>query len=207
MLYVQQSLGPDEQIIFGARFHLIYTIKAVSWIIFGAVLGLLIAGGAIFLDVHGEVNQQYQDLPTDLYWQAFNRAVDDREGYFKILWALNPILRLSMLAMFLLGILFFANMMLTRATTEIAVTTERLIYKRGLIARHVGEISVDRVEGVTVTQGIMGRILGYGRVIIRGMGVGEVTLPQIAEPIEFRRAVQEAKSIQEKGGFQGGDSF
>ena len=36
--------------------------------------------------------------------------------------------------------------------------------------------------------------------MIRGMGVGEVVLPPIETPIEFRRAVNEAKSILEKGG-------
>jgi hypothetical protein len=29
------------------------------------------------------------------------------------------------------------------------------------------------------------------------MGVGEVLLPPIEEPIEFRRAIQEAKAIQD----------
>jgi hypothetical protein len=44
-------------------------------------------------------------------------------------------------------------------------------------------------------------MLGYGRVCIRGMGVGEVMLPPIESPIEFRRAVNEAKSmLLERGG-------
>ena len=36
------------------------------------------------------------------------------------------------------------------ATAKFAVTTERLIYKKGLVARHVGELNVDRIEGVSV---------------------------------------------------------
>ena len=38
------------------------------------------------------------------------------------------------------------------------------------------------------------------KVSIRGMGVGEVVLPPIEDPIEFRKAVQEARMISEKGG-------
>ena len=73
------------------------------------------------------------------------------------------------------------------------------IYKKGLIARHVGELGIDRIEGVSVSQGVWGRIWGYGTIIIRGMGVGEVILPSlIEEPIAFRKAIQEARSIREQ---------
>jgi uncharacterized membrane protein YdbT with pleckstrin-like domain len=98
--------------------------------------------------------------------------------------------------------------MIVKATTEIAITSERLVYKKGLIARHVGELNIDRIEGVSVRQGVFGRILGYGRVIVRGMGVGEVMLPSIEDPITFRGAIQEALSMQSKGGnMKGSDEF
>lgn len=45
----------------------------------------------------------------------------------------------------------------------------------------------------------MARVFGYGIVCIRGMGVGEVALPPIEAPVEFRKAVNEAKTIHEKG--------
>ena len=70
-----------------------------------------------------------------------------------------------------------------------------MIYKTGLISRYVGEISVNRIEGVNVLQSIMGRLLGYGTIIVRGMGVGEVRLPPIADPITFRRAIEKARSL------------
>ena len=96
--------------------------------------------------------------------------------------------------MFIMGLVKFAQMMVVKATTEIAITNNRLIYKRGLVARHVGEINIDRIEGCNVLQPILGRIFNYGRVLIRGMGVGEVTLPPLEDPISFRRAIEEAKS-------------
>jgi uncharacterized membrane protein YdbT with pleckstrin-like domain len=123
----------------------------------------------------------------------------DDGGYLQILWSLHPVLRFSILGFFLLGLFFFAHLMIIKATTEIAVTNERVIYKKGLIARHVGELGVDRIEGVSVSQGVWGRIWGYGTVIIRGMGVGEVILPPlIEEPINFRKAIQEAKTLRDK---------
>jgi hypothetical protein len=41
----------------------------------------------------------------------------------------------------------------------------------------------------------MGRILGFGRIMVRGMGVGEVILPPIANPIAFRKAIEKAKAV------------
>ena len=84
--------------------------------------------------------------------------------------------------------------MIVRATTEIAVTNSRLIYKRGLVARYVGEMSIDRIEGVNVLQGVLGRLLGYGRIMVHGIGVGEVILPPLADPIGFRKAIEKART-------------
>ena len=107
--------------------------------------------------------------------------------------ALHPGIKLVSFLMFLMGLLKFAQMMVNKATTEIAITTSRLVYKRGLVARSVGEISIDRIEGVNVRQGIMGRIFDFGRLVIRGMGVGEMVLPPIERPIVFRKAIEKAR--------------
>ena len=199
MLYVQQSLGPNEEILMGARFHWIYTLSAVFWILFGLFAGVLIGYVGIWWTIDSEIRHSYVDgLPPDVYDKVWELTVVKHGGYLKILWGLNALMRFSILGSFLLGLYFFAHMMIVKATTEIAVTSERLVYKKGLIARHVGELNVDRIEGVSVRQGVLGRIFGYGRVLIRGMGVGEVLLPSIEAPIEFRRAIQEAKSMSDQ---------
>lgn len=199
MLYVQQSLGPKEEILMGARFHWMYTLSAVFWILFGLFVGVLIGYVGVWWTINEAIRARYMaDMPADIYEQAWNMIVQEQGGYLKILWGLNALMRFSILGSFLLGLYFFAHMMIVKATTEIAVTSERLVYKKGLIARHVGELNVDRIEGVSVRQGVLGRLLGYGRVLIRGMGVGEVLLPSIEAPIEFRRAIQEAKQMSDR---------
>lgn len=199
MLYVQQSLGPNEEILMGARFHWMYTLNAVFWILFGLFVGVMIGYIGVWWTINEEIRSTYMaDMPAHLYEQAWNNIVEKHGGYLKILWGLNALMRFSILGSFLLGMYFFAHMMIVKATTEIAVTSERLVYKKGLIARHVGELNVDRIEGVSVRQGVLGRIFGYGRVLIRGMGVGEVLLPSIEAPIEFRRAIQEAKQMNDR---------
>ena len=73
-----------------------------------------------------------------------------------------------------------------RRTTEIAVTSKRVIYKTGLIRRLTSELSVDKIETVLVEQGILGRLLNYGTVIIRGTGGGLEPVHNIDDPLTFR---------------------
>lgn len=74
-------------------------------------------------------------------------------------------------------------------TTEIAVTTNRVIYKTGFIKRHTAEMNMDKVESVDVDQSLLGRILGYGTVNIRGTGASIEELDYIDHAIELRNAI------------------
>jgi uncharacterized membrane protein YdbT with pleckstrin-like domain len=76
-----------------------------------------------------------------------------------------------------------------RWTTEIAVTDRRIIYKEGFISRKTIEMHMDKVESVDVDQSILGRILGYGDILVRGVGTGFEPFKTIANAIEFRNHV------------------
>jgi len=73
-----------------------------------------------------------------------------------------------------------------RWTTETDVTNLRVIHKTGFIKRRTFEMSLDKVESVDVNQSILGRILNYGSVTVRGVGEGAETIDMIASPLEFR---------------------
>ena len=64
--------------------------------------------------------------------------------------------------------------------TEIAITNRRLNYKRGWIARKTEEISLRRTEEVNLSQGIVGRLFGYGEIQIYGMGGSSILSPRDA---------------------------
>jgi uncharacterized membrane protein YdbT with pleckstrin-like domain len=76
-----------------------------------------------------------------------------------------------------------------RWTTEIEVTDRRVILKQGFIRRETVEMHMDKVESVDVGQSILGRIVGYGDVTIRGVGVGLEPLRMVAEPLELRNHI------------------
>jgi len=74
------------------------------------------------------------------------------------------------------------------SSTELAITNKRVIAKFGFLRRHTVELLHSKVEGFVVEQGIMGRILDYGTVVVNGTGSGKTPIPQIAAPLEFRKA-------------------
>jgi uncharacterized membrane protein YdbT with pleckstrin-like domain len=73
-----------------------------------------------------------------------------------------------------------------RWTTETDVTNMRVVHKTGFIKRRTFEMALDKVESVDVNQSILGRILNYGDVTIKGVGEGNETIPTIAAPLDFR---------------------
>lgn len=181
MDYIRQSLGDDEELVYVAHFHWIYTMVAVFNVLFGLVFAIIIMGGAILVQPHLPNFLKF-DIPPDATWLETIRGV-------------HPGVKIIAFLVLAMGLLRYAHMMVIRATTEIAITNKRLVYKRGLIARYVGEMNIDRIEGVNVLQGVWGRIFNFGRVMVRGMGVGEVILPSIEDPIKFRKAIEKARSV------------
>lgn len=79
-----------------------------------------------------------------------------------------------------------------RITTELAITDRRIIYKTGLIARHTIEMNRRQVESVDVDQRILGRIIGYGTIIVRGTGGSLEPMRNIADPLTFRTYITAA---------------
>ena len=73
-----------------------------------------------------------------------------------------------------------------RASTELVVTDRRVILKRGIFSRQTIEMNRAKVESVDVDQSVMGRIMGYGTVIVRGTGGGLEPIRNIAHPLAFR---------------------
>jgi uncharacterized membrane protein YdbT with pleckstrin-like domain len=83
----------------------------------------------------------------------------------------------------------FASSWFIRITTEIVVTDKRVIHKVGWIARRTEEINITKVETVDVNQGVAGRVLGFGEVLIKGVGGSWEPLRWIASPLNLRNAV------------------
>lgn len=87
----------------------------------------------------------------------------------------------------------FLKLMIRKWSTEIAVTNRRYIYKRGWIARNTQELPLLRVEEVNLDQGVLGRLMGYGRVSVSGTGGDRpIVTPNIDDPMGLRKALSNA---------------
>jgi uncharacterized membrane protein YdbT with pleckstrin-like domain len=88
-----------------------------------------------------------------------------------------------------LGLVLAIGPAIARATTELAVTNRRVIHKTGFIRRHTIEMSRSQIESVDVDQGMIGRMLNFGDVIVRGTGTTFEPFRYIADPLRFRSAI------------------
>ena len=77
------------------------------------------------------------------------------------------------------------------SSTEYAVTNMRVVMKRGIVQRVTSETLILKVESVDVHQGVIGRMLDYGDVVLRGTGGTVESFTMLAGPLAFRRHVQE----------------
>jgi membrane protein YdbS with pleckstrin-like domain len=94
-----------------------------------------------------------------------------------------------LLFLLLLSVLPFIPPWFRRATTEIVVTDKRIIHKIGWIARRTEEMNMTKVETVDVRQGVVGRMLGFGTVLIIGIGSSWEPLAFVKSPLELRNAI------------------
>src|SRR5258708_6622187 len=76
------------------------------------------------------------------------------------------------------------------SSSEFAITNKRVLIKVGLIRRHSLELLLQKVEGIGVDQGVVGRILEYETITVSGVGGPKETFQMISNPLDFRRQVQ-----------------
>jgi uncharacterized membrane protein YdbT with pleckstrin-like domain len=91
----------------------------------------------------------------------------------------------------LIGLIWGLNSYINFTSSEFGVTNRRVLIKVGFIRRHSLELLLPKVEGIAVDQGILGRILGYGTIIVTGTGGTKEPFRNITAPMEFRKMVQQ----------------
>lgn len=117
------------------------------------------------------------------------------------LWSLWHLIALGLILLpaFGLGLIFLIKAYVRYKTTELAITTKRVIVKFGFIRRSTVEININKVESIQVDQEILGRLFNFGTLIIAGAGNPQAPIAGISAPMEFRKAFigaqEQAKSV------------
>jgi uncharacterized membrane protein YdbT with pleckstrin-like domain len=102
------------------------------------------------------------------------------------------------LVLLLLAILFLAERWFKRATTIFAVTSTRLIRRKGILSKDFDEIQMRQIRGIHVKQRILQRLLGYGTVRLSAEAGGPNSMgnedwPGFPKPVDFQKTVESAQ--------------
>lgn len=124
---------------------------------------------------------------------AAGETVLQRGRWPAVFW-LGAWLALIFLGIVIVGIYLFLRAAIIMSTTDFAVTSRRVIVKRGWLNRRTEELAVGSIEGVSLQQSIVARLFGYGRVIVTGTGEATIVFPPMANPVDFRRAIEAARA-------------
>jgi uncharacterized membrane protein YdbT with pleckstrin-like domain len=85
--------------------------------------------------------------------------------------------------------------LIKRIATTYSISNQRLNIRRGIIARHVQETRLDRVQNVNTNQGVLERILQVGTVDFdtAGSGDSDFAFAGVAQPEKVMAAVEAAQ--------------
>ena len=100
-------------------------------------------------------------------------------------------------------VLFFSmlslfNPLVDYLTSEFGLTNKRVMVKVGFIRRNSLEVMLAKVEGIQVSQGILGRILNFGSIVVSGTGGSKDPYHKISSPFEFRKKVLEQIILEQE---------
>jgi uncharacterized membrane protein YdbT with pleckstrin-like domain len=99
-------------------------------------------------------------------------------------------------------------------TTNFVVTTDRLIYRHGILSKHGIEIPLERVNTVFFSQSILERMVGSGDLVIESAGeMGRQDFSNVRKPSAVQNEIHKQMEANENRKFdrvaapRGGDSI
>lgn len=97
----------------------------------------------------------------------------------------------------LLWLLVAARAVLRWWFTSYVLTTERIIVRRGMVARSGTEIPLENIVNVLFSQRVLERLLGYGDVIVESAGSqGQSRLVDVPDPQGFQSEIYRARELR-----------
>ena len=92
------------------------------------------------------------------------------------------------LFLLLSGLFQLIKRILLKMGTEYVVTNKKVILKSGILSRDALELVLNKCEGIRINQGLMGRMLGFGSIVVTTGGVTN-KFDFITNPIKFRNEI------------------
>jgi uncharacterized membrane protein YdbT with pleckstrin-like domain len=139
------------------------------------------------------IDQQLMTGETVVYRARLNRVVYATAVAFLVFALVAWVGAVVWLAWVCLGLALIIGLVahVKFVTSVFVVTGQRVLIKVGWIQRRSLETLLTKIEGIVVEQGLGGRLLGYGTIIVTGTGGTHERFDMIADPMQFRKHVQE----------------
>lgn len=94
---------------------------------------------------------------------------------------------------------------LLNAFNHLMVTDRRILQKTGILSACTHSIALTKIESKDVEQGVLGRLFGFGDVIVQGSGGKVFRYENIAAPTTLSRAIGRAMAqLREQSGTEHG---
>lgn len=108
------------------------------------------------------------------------------------------------LVLLLIALVHFLLRRIRASADEFVVTTRRVICKTGLVAREAEHAPIEKIQDISIDQGVVARMLGYGTAVIETASEsGRIVFPDIANPEKFRSAIWGQNSAAAPAGAAG----
>jgi uncharacterized membrane protein YdbT with pleckstrin-like domain len=173
MAYIDELLGRGEKILYAGRQHMFVLISNILAEL--SLIAILIAAGVIS-----------------------QGAFRGRPPIGNV-----PVGQLVLIACGVISLIVLISALLDYLrwnSEEYIVTDQRVIHLRGIFNKEVIDSSLDKINDIEMRQSWVGRIFGFGDIeILTASDIGVNAMRKIAHPLEFKRAMLEAKQEHNRG--------
>jgi len=91
----------------------------------------------------------------------------------------------------ILAIFYWGFSVIRYQFSKYMLTNSRVLIKTGFIRRYSLEIFLNKIEGIQVSQNLLGRLFGYGMIVVTGTGGTRSAFTAVNNPFCFRNKVQQ----------------
>jgi uncharacterized membrane protein YdbT with pleckstrin-like domain len=103
--------------------------------------------------------------------------------------ARDPVV-IALLVLVLVVLWWFVRCYLRWATTNFVLTTDRLISRSGILAKHGRELPLERVDDITFHQSLFERLMGAGDLMVESGGDrGQQVFARIPRPARVQNEI------------------
>lgn len=177
-MYVERNLIKGETIIQKAKLSPISAI--LNWIVF-ALMGIGLIVSAV----------NVEQINYDRFYYGYAIATSKRINTVAVILVI-------IFSLFCLTALIKAiGSTIALVTNELGLTNKRLIGKVGKVSIKAMDMPLNKVQNIMVSYGLLGRIFGYGNMMVNTAG-GVFVFYSVVAPDAFKNIVMEQIDVYEK---------